>query len=707
MATEKFTPERLLSEPRWGPAIPNHDGTLALYTERHRYGPATLRVRNIATGDSRLLSKYGREAKWLNNDSNTAIFLEHDTWGSRDPKIVIINFDSPQDKERTECTIDGYMHDFKVQPLQDGSIAFVGYGLVNPDGHLTSRCDSTSTILQFDDYAVQDWNTYIDRAQTYSMFYSTLSNNGNAGWELNKPLHDALAGTKLAPLRIYGPGDDVELGYDISQGGIAFPCGRRGKDDPSRSSISSLYYIRLDSFNAARVHEPIKIGEQEDPDSMSGYLRFSPDGSQIAFLRSRERIPRLCIHRLGLPNFTDVFDEVTGKDWPLIPDDFEFTPNGEALYMTANDSGRKGLYRIDLKPDAYPKTLLRDGCVKGYKPIRVGNDEKVFVTSSSIVDSSLYRIVDANGNHEPTVVLSATNHGASLGISSKQVSEIYFPGGGDYSVHAWMVRPKTFDEGRKYPLVILVREETRESWNDEWYSMFNLALWAEQGYIVVAPNITGSRGYGVEFEKALNDNWGGRPYTDLVKCMEYVERLPNVAIENAVIAGHGYGGYMVNWIQGQPLGRRCKTMVCCDGIFHLPSHSLQSDIPLPDDFGGSSLLWKNAEGLERYNPARADLLSNWKTPMLIVHGHKNYRYPIGNALGAFHTLQALNTTSRLIVFQHEGHGTYNFGYNLLNFHQHVFCWINYFTGITDKTGVEEDSDTSPEELPEVALLHVD
>lgn len=123
-------------------------------------------------------------------------------------------------------------------------------------------------------------------------------------------------------------------------------------------------------------------------------------------------------------------------------------------------------------------------------------------------------------------------------------------------------------------------------------------------------------------------------------------------------------------------------MVCHDGIFHLPSFMLQTDYIGGDEqeFGGPPLLWKNFEGLERYNPARPDLLPHWKTPMLVVHSDRDYRCPITDGLAAFHTLQLLGTPSKFLTFPDEGHWVLE-EENSLEWHHQVFAWINKYTGI--------------------------
>lgn len=156
-------------------------------------------------------------------------------------------------------------------------------------------------------------------------------------------------------------------------------------------------------------------------------------------------------------------------------------------------------------------------------------------------------------------------------------------------------------------------------------------------------------------------------------------------MENAVAAGGSYGGYMMNWMQGHELGRKFKALVCHDGVFHLPSFLLQTDMLCPDDyFGGPALIWKNQDGLERYNPARPDLLKNWTTPMLVIHSEKDFRCPVTDGLAAYHTLKALGTPARFLNFPDENHFVLK-EENSLEWHRQVFDWINKWSGVEAST----------------------
>ncbi len=181
---------------------------------------------------------------------------------------------------------------------------------------------------------------------------------------------------------------------------------------------------------------------------------------------------------------------------------------------------------------------------------------KLFLSCSSLVDSSYYAVLDPAPTSPSLVVVSSpSRQGKALGLSKEhQFSEIWYPGGGggDYRAHALVLKPPAFDAARSYPLAFLIHGGPQGAWTDSWSTRWNPALFAAQGYVVVLPNPTGSTGYGMALQNGIRDQWGGRPYADLVSCFDYIAaEMPYVDTARAVALGASYGGYMISrWSSG-------------------------------------------------------------------------------------------------------------------------------------------------------------
>lgn len=182
--------------------------------------------------------------------------------------------------------------------------------------------------------------------------------------------------------------------------------------------------------------------------------------------------------------------------------------------------------------------------------------------------------------------------------------------------------------------------------------------------------------------------------------------MPGIDVDNAVIAGAGYGGYLMNWVQGHPLGRRFKAMICHAGAFDTQSLSAISN----PDFEGSEGTGENppsgvsSTALHRCNPARPTLLQNWKTPMLVIHNEKDSVVSVSEGLAAYNHLQSLSVPSKFLTFSNEGHDVVK-EENSLEWHRQVFTWVNGFTKSTTTSagnGLDENS-TADEDYPLVDL----
>ncbi|KAI1310437.1 prolyl oligopeptidase [Xylaria venustula] len=697
MIINKFTPEILVSAPRRGPAIPNDDGTLVLYTEStHQIGGRTRKefyVLDVVTGLSRRIlgDDQAYEPTWLGDGTNTMIYLKSGGMGVT--FLLTINVDSSPLEPFLAGHIRAPVRCLKTKALDDGTLAFSVLGCVDTDG----------TLLNTDSRKIHGGRIYFSSRLRYgdlrkephvhTIWYSTLSKQ-DGNWRISEDLHNALGATDLHVLpEVSGHYEDASNQYDLCRNGIIFTAETSEYREPPLGNVSNIYFIPVHSFESGTVEARVNIKLPGGGYQGNCFLpQFSPDGSMVAFLHSQglsQERSQIYIYPISeSPNAINVFDMVTGRPWALAPTGFQFSADGHSLYITAEECGQVGLYHLNLQPNAYPNPLLRDGSVSACYPLGRSNSGNVLVTSSTFVESCLYQVVSHDTCVQPVVLSSASDHGSKLGLTPKQISEIYFEGGGNYTVHAWVVKPRNFDEMRTYPLAILVHDGAPASaWLNAWNTQWNAATWAEQGYVVVLPNITGSSGYGQDFATAVHDNWGGRPYDDLVNCLYSLRNVPGVDVDNAVIAGAGYGGYLMNWIQGHPLAGRFTAMVCQGGIFNTRSIALLSNPPDYNEYtlGRESLLSAASPATLRHcNPARASLARTWKTPMLVIHNEGDTVSHVSEGLAAYNNLKASGVPSKFLTFVDEGHDVLK-EENSLEWHRQVFAWINQFTRNTSWT----------------------
>ena len=216
------------------------------------------------------------------------------------------------------------------------------------------------------------------------------------------------------------------------------------------------------------------------------------------------------------------------------------------------------------------------------------------------------------------------------------------------------------------------------AWEDSWSTRWNPAIFAEQGYVVIAPNPTGSTGYGQAYVDAIQGQWGGLPYKDLMHIWYHIqEKWKYIDMDATVALGASYGGYMINWIQGHEFGRKFKALVCHDGVFSM-ANQLSSDEQYFPNHDLTAPYWEAEEEWEKWNPAK--FTKNWKTPQLVIHNELDYRLPISEGLAAFNVLQEQGVKSQFLTFPDENHWVLK-EENSLFWHTVVLNFINKHTGL--------------------------
>jgi dipeptidyl aminopeptidase/acylaminoacyl peptidase len=504
---------------------------------------------------------------------------------------------------------------------------------------------------------VRQWDAYVTENKS-ALWYTTLKKSHEIKSVTVAPLRNALAGHSVkleSPVPPFGGAGD----FDISKNGIVFVA-KDPRIDPANNTKTDLYYIPLKTFTEEKVPPPmlIKTG------NLKGYSNgpvFSPDAKSVAFTRMRsiqyesDKTRLLLIPDItDLTNVQEFFETKDGEgSWDLSPGDITWSNDGEELYVTAEENGRGKLFKLPASPRHardLPTAIMDHGVVTDAKILP---NNKLLVSSNSLVDNSIFSIINPSHSKDVSTISSNSKSGKAFGLHQDQVDEFWYAGAEDYSVHAWIVKPSNFDKTKKYPLAYLIHGGPQGAWNEGWSTRWNPAIFAEQGYVVVTPNPTGSTGYGMAFQNGIKNNWGGRPYVDLVKGFEYIEsNIPYIDTTRSVALGASYGGYMVNWIQGHPLGRKFKALVTHDGVFSTLNQYASEELFFPHhDFGGT--LWDNREGYEKWDPAR--FTGEWATPHLIIHNELDYRLPIGEGLAAFNVLQTRGVESRFLCFPDENH----------------------------------------------------
>ena len=702
----------LLSAPRRSAAVPNPvDGKLALYTvstysfESHKKN-SEIRALDISSGQSTLITNEGKasEPNWL-EDGNKLVWLKE---GEKGATQLIVGDVDKAGESYVAAVVPGPISNLKLKAVADGKLAIAVTGKAKPDGSLynpENEPKKFTTGLVYDSLMVRHWDKYVTSNKNTIWTGMLYKSDGQYGLS---DLTNPLKGTGLeSPMPPFGGLDH----FDVSNTGIVFVA----KDptlDTAFNTKCDFYFVPLGTFSvSSHSGRPQKV-EVEGFEGACSSPVFSPDGRAAAFLKMKQNGYESDKNRIllvpdlsKLSAVTEVLKSNDGKGlWDRSPGAVSFSVDGRSLYLQAEDKGRGLLYKLDIPADpadltSLPEPLTESGYISDVQPVSA-NSTELFISSTDLIDNSIYNIIDPASPSEARLISSNSRNGSSFRLSKDQVSNIWFKGSGDYDVHALVMKPSNFSSDNKYPLAYLIHGGPQGAWNDQWSTRWNPAIFAEQGYVVITPNPTGSTGYGQAFTDAITKSWGGLPYEDLVSGFEYIkENLSYIDTSRSVALGASYGGYMMNWMQGHALGKEFKALVTHDGVFSMANQMSSDEQYFPNhDLGGP--YWTAMEEWEKWNPAKHT--GNWSTPQLIIHNELDYRLPISEGLAAFNVLQERKIPSRFLTFPDENHWVLSEENSLL-WHTVVLNWINKYAGLPPYKG-EGDQGFEAQDKPAEKVL---
>ena len=397
--------------------------------------------------------------------------------------------------------------------------------------------------------------------------------------------------------------------------------------------------------------QPKKISTSPGSDSTPLY---SPTGKYIAW-RSQARAGfeadkwRLFVQDRQSGKTRDLtkkFDRSVGSfTW------FSDVSNG-GLFFAAEDHGESSIYALFLdrdQPTPGPRMHADDLIWQG------NTNTLVFTRMSVAAPNEVWRFdlsgETLGGTVEPEAV-THMNDALLSQIDMQPLESFTFKGANDEEVQGFIIKPPGFDPNKKYPLKFLIHGGPQGAWGNEWSYRWNPELFAANGYVVVMINFHGSTGYGQKFTDSISGDWGGKPYVDLMKGLDYVEKTyPFIDKNREAALGASYGGYMANWILGHT--NRFKCIVSHDGTFNAESaYGTTEELWFPEwEFKGQP--WKNRELYRKWSPHL--FADKFKTPTLVIHGQNDYRLDVSQGFDLFTTLQRLKVPSKMLYFPDEGH----------------------------------------------------
>ena len=516
---------------------------------------------------------------------------------------------------------------------------------------LDAKEAAKATGMTFDRLFVRHWDTWSDGTRNHLFAYPLPGG----------PARDLMTAMDAdCPGRPFGGSEDFTVSPD---GRTAVFSARDAGREEAWSTNYDLFEAPLDGSAAPR-----KITVNPAWDAQP---RFSPDGARLAYL---------AMSRAGYEadRFAIVIRELaTGKERRIdvradetrfgdrSPADLAWSSDGRELYCSADHLGQHALFAVDAA-SGRSRIVVGQGTVTSPQPLPSGR--VLYGLHSLQGPTELYTTARAGGDVKRVTRVNDARIGAARLGKAEQFS---FVGAGGDTVHGYLVYPVDFDPARKYPVAFLIHGGPQGSFGNDFHYRWNPQAYAGAGYAAVMVDFHGSTGYGQEFTDAINGDWGGAPFEDLMKGLDHaLARYPFLDGARMAALGASYGGYMINWVAGHT--DRFKALVCHDGnLDERMAYYDTEELWFPEwEHGGTP--WDNPEGYEKHNPI--DYVDRWKTPMLVIHGVKDYRVVYTQGLSTFTALQRRGIPSKLLIFPDENHWVLKPA-NSIQWHETVLAWL--------------------------------
>ena len=640
IADGRLTPEALWAMGRIGSSSVSPDGTkiaytVSYYSVKENKSHLAIYVMNADGTENTLLTTTSAnegEPVWIKGGTKIA-FLSA---ASGSNQIWEMN---PDGTERLQLShYEGDIEGFRFSP-DETKVLFISqikYGERTADVY--PDLDKASGII-VDDLMYKHWDEWV---QTIPHPFVADFN----GKEVGKAT-DILAGEPYeSPMKPFGGIEQLAWSPDSKQ--IAYTCRKKTGKEYAVSTDSDIYLYNLES------KETRNLCKEDANDKNKGYdtnPKFSADGQYIAW-QSMERDGyesdrnRLCVFNLqsGAKKYvTESFQSGV--------DDYCWAADNKTLYFTGVWHATSMIHSTNLEGDV---KQLTDG-MYDYVSVATLGDGKLLTKRHSLSEADELFTVDLQANNAVTRITKENDHIFSQ-LKLGKVEPRWMKTVDGKDMLSWVVYPADFDPNKKYPTLLFCEGGPQSPVSQFWSYRWNLQIMAANDYIIVAPNRRGLPGFGMEWLEEISTNYGGRCMDDYLTAIDNMAQEPYVDKDRLGCVGASFGGYSVYWLAGHH-NKRFKAFIAHDGFFNMEQQYLETEELWFTNWDLGGAYWeKNNPAVKRsYANSPHLFVDKWDTPILCIHGEKDYRILASQGMAAFNAAKLRGVPAELLIFPDENH----------------------------------------------------
>lgn len=449
-------------------------------------------------------------------------------------------------------------------------------------------------------------------------------------------------------------------------------------DEPDFNLISDIYMMSLLSKKVTKVTSST---------GFFGNPTWSPDGKYLLLIGHEKEYQSATLSKLWLYDVNVAELSCLTTDWDVEVGDVAigdfhsgtvnpgaiWTNDSRGFYFLMSDRGNTGVYYGSIEGEMYP-ALLEDQHVYGIS-VNPITHEAVVAISTPIQPGDLFYLNFSNGERKQ---LTDVNASFLEEVELQKAEPIQFDALDGWKIHGWIMKPLGFEKGKKYPTIIEVHGGPHAMYANTYFHEFQVLT--TQGFVVVFTNPRGSHGYGQTFVDAVRGDYGGKDYLDVMAATDYaVDTFDFVDEKKLGITGGSYGGFMTNWVVSHT--NRFKAAVTQRSISNWLSFYGVSDIGYYfSEWEVQGDLVTDTEKLWKHSPIA--YVNRIETPLLILHGEKDYRCPIEQAEQLFIALRKQKKPTRFVRFPESNHELSRSGHPKLRIDRlnHIKKWFEEYLG---------------------------
>ncbi len=551
---------------------------------------------------------------------------------SGEPQLWEINPDgsSPKQISHVENGIAGFTYAPDMK-----HVLYIGNVKVDKDVHDQYPDLPLANARLYDDLMYRHWDSWSDG--TYQHIF--VAKYSEAGLSEDRDIQqDEKYDSPLKP-----NGGIEQIAWSPDGKTIAYTCKKKSGKEYALSTNSDIYLYHLATATTTNLTEGM-MGYDQNP-------AFSPDGQKIAWESMARDGYEADKNRLFVADLATGKKEDCSLGFDQNVQNLAWSKDSKNIWFISDIKATDEIFKLELASKKI--TRVTDG-MHNYQSAAPAGEKLVASKVSMSKPAELYLVDPKTGLDKP---ITFVNKGILDQLAAAKVESRWITTTDNKKMRVWVIYPPHFDPKKKYPALLFCEGGPQSTVSQFWSYRWNFQIMAANGYIIVAPNRRGLPGFGQEWNEQISGDYGGQNMRDYLTAIDTLAAEPYVDKNRLGAVGASYGGYSIYYLAGIHQ-KRFKAFISHSGIFNLEAmYSTTEEMWFVNwDNGGSYWDAKNLVAQNTYkNFSPHKLVQNWDTPMLVIHGERDYRIPYTQGMGAFNSARLKNIPAELLLFPEENH----------------------------------------------------